>query len=83
MNEWLNKRFKEYLLVVIEASAMYRVIIFKNKVMTYVLGGILAVNWTPTHLFLTMQVETLHHTESSGDAQETQARDYELKFVEN
>jgi hypothetical protein len=44
MNEWLNKRFKEYLLVVIEASAMYRVIIFKNKVMTYVLGGILAVN---------------------------------------
>jgi hypothetical protein len=30
-----------------------------------------------------MQVETLHHTESSGDAQETQAGIYELEFVEN
>jgi hypothetical protein len=30
-----------------------------------------------------MQVETLHHAGSSGDAKETQARSYELKFVEN
>jgi hypothetical protein len=30
-----------------------------------------------------MQIETFNHVESTGDAQEKQARSYELAFVEN
>jgi hypothetical protein len=30
-----------------------------------------------------MQIETLNHAESTGDAQEKQARSYELAFAEN
>jgi hypothetical protein len=30
-----------------------------------------------------MQIETFNHAESTGDAQEKQARSYELAFAEN
>jgi hypothetical protein len=34
-------------------------------------------------MFLTMQIETFNHAKSTADAQNTQARGYELTFVEN
>jgi hypothetical protein len=37
----------------------------------------------PTAIFSIMDIETFNHAESTADAQEKQARSYELGFAEN